>query len=416
MILRPTSLLILIGCLISCAGPVHSTSKSRDGTDRYVLLMSKGAAANYDIQQRQWLFNDLLIADGSALSGVYSAIMKRQTSVFNRSGDLFSRDKPRFLLLDKGLQPIAEQRFTDLHLSDTGLHIAGTESERNHGLIDNTGEWVYPPAGEIIYYLDDDSLCFLKDGTIRVTNRSLKTKFTIEDKRFYSISAYDGGARVLLRTYNDSGFWLGTIKDGRLANPEQLKTFRRVHRASKSLLLAEYSDDKGNRQYCYLNWDGQIAIKGPFRQAGLFRDGLAPVTLEQSAYSLDLYDGLPDYDGLYALDAEGLQPIELPPPPVWGFIDERGKLIIMPSYQAAGEFRKGLAPVVINGKWGFINTRNQMVIEPVFDKVKVGFDHSDYAVILQQAGGYYPNETMMQGVINRKGDWLLAPVLPLENR
>lgn len=51
----------------------------------------------------------------------------------------------------------------------------------------------------------------------------------------------------------------------------------------------------------------------------------------------------------------------------WGFIDEKGKLVIDYQYDFAGDYVDGLAGVVKDGKYGFINKENKYVIEPTFE-------------------------------------------------
>src|SRR5687767_7652087 len=50
----------------------------------------------------------------------------------------------------------------------------------------------------------------------------------------------------------------------------------------------------------------------------------------------------------------------------WGFMNQRGELVIEASYDDAGPFSEGMAAVNKNGKWGFIDKEGNMVIEPVF--------------------------------------------------
>ncbi|MGO1743516.1 MAG: WG repeat-containing protein [Psychrobacter sp.] len=48
----------------------------------------------------------------------------------------------------------------------------------------------------------------------------------------------------------------------------------------------------------------------------------------------------------------------------WGFIDSLGKTIIAFKYEDAMSFEEDLAAVQLEGKWGFIDKQGQMIIEP----------------------------------------------------
>jgi hypothetical protein len=66
-----------------------------------------------------------------------------------------------------------------------------------------------------------------------------------------------------------------------------------------------------------------------------------------------------------------------------------------PTYQDAGSFSEGLAPVqASNGRWGYINTNNQLVIRPKFEDAKE-FKGGRAAVKLNKKWGF----------INKQGVW-----------
>lgn len=64
----------------------------------------------------------------------------------------------------------------------------------------------------------------------------------------------------------------------------------------------------------------------------------------------------------------------------WGFVDEKGKLVVDYRYDGAGSFSQGLAPVCINGKWGYIDSKGRQAIQPQFDDAKVFADNGIAAV------------------------------------
>ena len=56
---------------------------------------------------------------------------------------------------------------------------------------------------------------------------------------------------------------------------------------------------------------------------------------------------------------------------LWGFKDDKNRVIIAPTFDSAGSFSDGRARVKGKGKWGFVNTEGRMVIEPVFDQARL---------------------------------------------
>jgi len=51
----------------------------------------------------------------------------------------------------------------------------------------------------------------------------------------------------------------------------------------------------------------------------------------------------------------------------WGFINDRGQVVIAPRFDNLWSFSEGLAPALVGNKWGFINTAGIMVIPPAAD-------------------------------------------------
>ncbi|MCR5423201.1 MAG: WG repeat-containing protein [Bacteroidales bacterium] len=62
-----------------------------------------------------------------------------------------------------------------------------------------------------------------------------------------------------------------------------------------------------------------------------------------------------------------------------GYVNQMGKVVINPEYDAAMSFSEGLAAVKKGKKWGFVDTHGDMVIHPQFDEA--GFFQEGMAVI-----------------------------------
>ena len=51
----------------------------------------------------------------------------------------------------------------------------------------------------------------------------------------------------------------------------------------------------------------------------------------------------------------------------YGYINNRGRIVVRPRYDSAREFAEGLARVEINGRFGFIDTRGGLAIKLRFN-------------------------------------------------
>ncbi|MFZ3170928.1 MAG: WG repeat-containing protein [Carboxydocellales bacterium] len=68
----------------------------------------------------------------------------------------------------------------------------------------------------------------------------------------------------------------------------------------------------------------------------------------------------------------------------WGYIDNNGKFVLLPQYEAAEDFQdNGLAIVQIKGKFGVIDLRGNFVVEPKYGSI-IGFTEGRAAVVDDQ--------------------------------
>ena len=57
----------------------------------------------------------------------------------------------------------------------------------------------------------------------------------------------------------------------------------------------------------------------------------------------------------------------------WGYLDQKGEIIINPTYEIAHAFSEGKAAVKQNGKWGFINTKGDIIVPCEYDKFESAY-------------------------------------------
>ncbi|MGA7588713.1 MAG: WG repeat-containing protein [Rouxiella badensis] len=84
----------------------------------------------------------------------------------------------------------------------------------------------------------------------------------------------------------------------------------------------------------------------------------------------------------------------------WGFLDNRGQLVIKPVFEQVGDYYYGLAAAQQKGKWGYIDNTGNWVIQPIFDKAG-NFTQVDLAVV---------NNAGKNEIINRKGQTVGKPL------
>lgn len=58
---------------------------------------------------------------------------------------------------------------------------------------------------------------------------------------------------------------------------------------------------------------------------------------------------------------------KLTPPKAYGYVDDKGKWIVLPKFDSAGKFYEGFAIVETDGKYGFIKEDGAYLVEPTFD-------------------------------------------------
>ena len=99
----------------------------------------------------------------------------------------------------------------------------------------------------------------------------------------------------------------------------------------------------------YVDKLGMISIPFIYDDAGVFREGYAPVEKNGK----------------------------------WGYIDEKGKVVIPLEYSRAGQFSNGLAAVKKDGKAGYINTAGEIIIPFEYDNA---YNFSDGMALVEKGG------------------------------
>ncbi|MEM7654497.1 MAG: WG repeat-containing protein [Bacteroidota bacterium] len=101
---------------------------------------------------------------------------------------------------------------------------------------------------------------------------------------------------------------------------------------------------------------------------------------------------------------EGKLPVRLGK--LWGFMDEKGAVIIPPTFAAVQPFAEGLAPVKVRRNWGFIDQRGESQIKNRYRRVRTF-----------QEGWAAARKGKRWGYLNAQGKWAVkARYINIEDR
>ena len=170
------------------------------------------------------------------------------------------------------------------------------------------------------------------------------------------------------------------------------------------LALVQTSGDKP--QWGFIGEDGKFAIIANYKSATVFSDDMAWVVSENAAPSCintkgELKFTLTNAEEvkIFSEGLAGFKEINETGEEKWGFVDKEGKVKINAQFNNAGSFLDGKCPVSnIDGKWGYIDKEGKLVISHQFDNAESFFNGS--AVV--KAGS-------KAGLIDATGKYLINP-------
>lgn len=74
-------------------------------------------------------------------------------------------------------------------------------------------------------------------------------------------------------------------------------------------------------------------------------------------------------------------------PPLWGFVDRQGRLVVPPTYADCGSFREGRAPVTDGKRWGYIGPDGRLVVPMRYRDASLFF-RGHGVVVRDEASGH----------------------------
>lgn len=213
--------------------------------------------------------------------------------------------------------------------------LAVVQKGDKNGVINRTGRYVVPP----IY----DTVTTFSEGRAQV----------LDNKGFRVID--ETGKILTPKSYN----YIGSYREGKAV-------FNTV-------------DEEGKSRYGYLDREGKEAILARYESANDFSQGKAVVQIKEGEYALIDHTGRTLQTYSYAQVGnvgDGLLSFKETPEGPFGYMDERGKVVISPRYSVALPFEKGRA--VINASkdfsanlYGLIDKQGNEIIKPIYNDVQM---------------------------------------------
>lgn len=264
--------------------------------------------------------------------------------------------------------------------------------------IDKSGRTsIRPQTTRRIQQLDNFSeglaTIWLADGKCGYIDRTGKIVIKAE---FGSAGPFRHGLALVSKPGNTPGHRGFIDKTGRPVVP--LSYYIDADGFSEGLAPVCRKEANGNLRSGYLGLNGDVAIGFSYREAQSFSDGLAFVSLPGGLYGYidktgkivvptKFGDAGDFHKGLAWVDVEKKMGRELVEGHNWGLIDRTGKLVVEPQFYAVGDWSEGMAPVtkgrwilmrtpdgesvpdIKNAKTGFIDQTGRVVVPPRYEAV-----------------------------------------------
>ncbi|MCX7923003.1 MAG: WG repeat-containing protein [Clostridia bacterium] len=131
--------------------------------------------------------------------------------------------------------------------------------------------------------------------------------------------------------------------------------------------------------YGYIDKQGKIVIKPRYKSAGNFKNGKAVVELDEGGYAIIDPNSqiLKKFNYAFVGDiSDGLLPFKEKADGKFGFIDEKGNVVIAPKFSGVEGFVNGRAVVNVsedytNYQYGLIDKKGKFIIDPKYNDVRI---------------------------------------------
>ncbi|WP_240041286.1 WG repeat-containing protein [Paenibacillus ginsengarvi] len=271
----------------------------------------------------------------------------------------------RQLYPDQAVSPAALARARAIPLYPV---LVKTAKGNLYGYINDQGNVVIPPQYEYALDFQPNGLAVVqagnKQGVINASGRYVVRPV------YDSVSSFSEG---LASVIDGQGFRV-IDETGRLVTPKAY-SFIGTYRDGRAVFSQTGAD--GQSRYGYLDREGKEAIPARYLEANDFAGGKAVVKVKDGEYALIDKDGKSLAVYPYAFVGsmgDGLLAFQKEANGKYGYIDEKGTVIIPPRFTSAMPFEGGFAVVNTaedyNNHYGLINKNGSFVIPAEYNEVE----------------------------------------------
>lgn len=244
-----------------------------------------------------------------------------------------------------------------------------TKDGNKWGYMDKNGRYVIRPVFQEAQDFQENGLAIVKKGNLYgVINEKFDYVVPPKYETIYPFS--EGRAQVI----DDQGYRVIDEKGKELTK----KSYSYIGKYSDSRAVVADTMEDGSYLYGYLDKKGNEVIPIQYEVAQDFYNGKAVVSIKEKEHALIDQNGrvLQTYP-YYSVGAlrEGKMPFQKEMMDPFGYINEKGEVLIRPQFRTAEPFQDGRAIVSVeNNHWnryGLIDQNGQIIIPMQFDNMNL---------------------------------------------
>ncbi|SFM15223.1 WG containing repeat-containing protein [Paenibacillus sp. 1_12] len=262
-------------------------------------------------------------------------------------------------------QQASDMRATPLY-SSSQQTIHGME----WGYINDRGDWVIRPQYEYAADFQSNGYAVVQikgqSGIIDLTGEQVVPPV------WDSISSYTEGRAIVI---DKQGFKV--INENGQILTDKAYSYIAPYSNERAAFATINPNNQGNQRYGYLDLQGHEVIAPQYEEAGDFHAGKAVVKLKKKSFGLIDRNGALLFSYPYAdvgALGDGLLPFQKELSGKYGYINERGKIIISPQYTTAMSFEDKRAIVNTSedytSQYGLIDRDANFVIKPEYNFIR----------------------------------------------
>lgn len=258
-----------------------------------------------------------------------------------------------------------------LFMRDAFLYPASIRSKNGvkWGYIDQQGQFVIPPQYDDAQDFQENELAIVQSGELYgVINRSGKYEII---PSYQTILPFSEKRAIVV---DGSGYHVINEKGKKLTQ----KAYSFISSYKEGRALFSEISTQGSVKYGFLDLAGKEVIPPQYEDARDFHGGKAVVKLGENSYALIDKDGnkLQTYPYSFVSSvSEGLMAFQRNMNEKYGYMDEKGNIVIPPQYGGAQPFSGGRAVVNMSddyqNRYGLIDKQGAFIIPPQYNDINL---------------------------------------------